>query len=89
MTISDTGPGIPPEDLPHIFDRFYRAEKSRTRSHDGKGFGLGLSIAFWIVKHHRGLIEVESAVEQGTTFRVWLPLAQDDCINVDSLVLGG
>ncbi len=79
LTISDTGPGIPDEDLPHIFERFYRAEKSRTRSKDGKGFGLGLSIAYWIIRHHDGQIEVESEVGQGTTFRVWLPLAEGDC----------
>jgi signal transduction histidine kinase len=88
ITIIDTGPGIPPEDLPHIFDRFYRAEKSRTRSHDGKGFGLGLSIAYWIVKHHDGIIEVESTMGQGTTFYVWLPLAGGDCQTNSSLVLG-
>jgi signal transduction histidine kinase len=69
----DTGPGIPTEDLPHIFERFYRAEKSRTR---GKttGFGLGLSIAKWIVEHHGGRIEVSSKEGQGTTFAIWLPL---------------
>lgn len=79
LTVSDTGPGIPPEDLPHIFERFYRAEKSRTRSEDGKGFGLGLSIAYWIVRHHGGKIEVESETGEGTTFSVWLPLADEDC----------
>jgi len=89
LTISDTGPGIPSEDLPHIFDRFYRAEKSRTRSHDGKGFGLGLSIAYWIVKQHLGMIEVESTIGQGTTFCVWLPLAQNDCLSEKSLVASG
>jgi signal transduction histidine kinase len=88
ITIINTGPGIPPEDLPHIFDRFYRAEKSRTRSHDGKGFGLGLSIAYWIVKHHDGIIEVESTLGQGTTFYIWLPLAGGDCQSGSSLVLG-
>jgi len=69
----DTGPGIPAEDLPHIFERFYRAEKSRTR---GKttGFGLGLSITKWIVEHHGGRIEVNSKEGQGTTFAIWLPL---------------
>ncbi len=74
VTVSDTGPGIPSEDLPHIFDRFYRGEKSRLRSKDGKGFGLGLSIAYWIVRNHDGRIEVDSQVGQGTTFTVWLPL---------------
>ena len=65
------GPGIPAEDLPHIFDRFYRAEKSRTRSKTS-GFGLGLSIAHWIVEHHGGQIKVESKEGEGTTFVIWL-----------------
>ena len=75
LVVSDTGPGIPAEDLPHVFERFYRGEKSRTRSKDGKGFGLGLSIAYWIVRNHGGRIEVDSKEGQGTTFCVWLPLA--------------
>jgi two-component system OmpR family sensor kinase len=79
LTIHDTGPGIPEEDLPHIFERFYQGEKSRTRSRNGKGFGLGLSIAYWIVRNHDGLIEVDSKADQGTTFRVQIPLASDDC----------
>jgi signal transduction histidine kinase len=79
LTIHDTGPGISPEDLPHVFERFYRGEKSRTRSRDGKGFGLGLSIAYWIVRNHQGRIEVSSNAGQGTTFSVWLPLANGEC----------
>jgi len=79
ITITDNGPGIPEEDLPHIFERFYRTEKSRTRSKDGKGFGLGLSIAYWIVRHHEGHIEVESKERVGTQFTVWLPLSTGDC----------
>ncbi|MDP1845492.1 MAG: ATP-binding protein [Candidatus Moranbacteria bacterium] len=71
LIIRDTGPGIPAEDLPHIFDRFYRAEKSRTRSQTS-GFGLGLSIAHWIIEHHGGQIKVESKEEKGTTFVIWL-----------------
>ncbi|MGB9668877.1 MAG: ATP-binding protein, partial [Anaerolineales bacterium] len=70
---------IPPEDLPFIFERFYRAEKSRTRAKDGKGFGLGLSIAYWIVKNHEGSIEVDSKVGVGTSFRVVLPLSLKAC----------
>jgi len=79
LTVSDTGPGIPSEDLPHIFERFYRGEKSRTRTKEGKGFGLGLSIAYWIVRNHGGQIEVAPREPKGTTFCVWLPLAQGDC----------
>lgn len=78
FTVSDTGPGIPPEDLSHIFERFYRGEKSRTRQKD-KGFGLGLSIAYWIVRNHGGRIEVNSTVGKGTTFCVWLPLTKGKC----------
>jgi len=69
----DTGPGIPAEDLPHIFERFYRAEKSRTRGRS-TGFGLGLSITKWIVDHHGGRIEVDSKDGEGTTFAIWLPV---------------
>jgi two-component system OmpR family sensor kinase len=84
LTVTDNGPGISPEDLPHIFERFYRSEKSRTRQRDGKGFGLGLSIAYWIVRHHGGRIEVSSTLGKGTTFCVWLPLAQGDCPELSS-----
>jgi two-component system OmpR family sensor kinase len=79
LTVSDDGPGIPVEDLPHIFERFYRGEKSRTRSKDGKGFGLGLSIAYWIVRNHGGQIDVSLREPHGTTFCVWLPLALEKC----------
>ncbi len=75
LIIRDTGPGIPAEDLPYIFERFYRAEKSRTRS-GTPGFGLGLSIAQWIVEQHGGKIEVSSQEGRGTTFAVWIPLAK-------------
>lgn len=72
LTVADTGPGIPPADLPHIFDRFYRSEKSRSRIATG-GAGLGLSIAQWIAQGHGGRIEVASELGKGTTFSVWLP----------------
>jgi signal transduction histidine kinase len=71
LIVRDTGPGIPAEDLPYIFERFYRAEKSRTRSKTS-GFGLGLSITKWIVEQHGGQIKVESKEGEGTTFVIWL-----------------
>jgi signal transduction histidine kinase len=77
VIVRDTGPGIPAKDIPHIFDRFYRGEKSRTRSKTS-GFGLGLSIAYWIIDTHGGRIEVDSHDGQGTTFCVYLPLQRAD-----------
>ncbi len=74
IIVRDTGPGISADDLPHIFERFYRAEKSRTRS-KLTGFGLGLSIAQWIIENHNGKITVESKEGKGTTFVIWIPLA--------------
>lgn len=72
ISVSDTGIGIPEDDLPYIFDRFYRVDKARTRAHGGSG--LGLSIVKWIVDVHGGSIEVESKVGKGSTFHVTLPL---------------
>jgi len=72
VTVTDTGPGIPPEELPHIFERFYRVDRSRKRTERG-GAGLGLSIAYWITRSHDGRLEVASEVGKGTTFSVWLP----------------
>jgi signal transduction histidine kinase len=73
IDVEDTGPGIATEHLPHVFERFYRAENSRTRS--AGGTGLGLSIALAIVRGHGGWIDIETAAGVGTTFTVWLPLA--------------
>jgi heavy metal sensor kinase len=70
ITISDTGIGIPEQDLPHIFDRFYQVDSSRSSA----GFGLGLSIALSIIEAHGGSITVESTPKQGTTFLISLPM---------------
>jgi signal transduction histidine kinase len=72
LSITDTGIGIPPDDLPYIFDRFYRGQD--VIQSNIAGTGLGLSIVKEIIDVHKGEIEVESVVGQGTTFRLWLPI---------------
>ena len=74
VAITDTGIGIPAEDILFIFERFYRVDKSRSRAEGGSGLGLGLAICRHIVEAHGGKIEVESQVGVGSTFSVWLPL---------------
>ncbi len=71
IEVRDTGVGIPPEVIPHIFERFYRADESRNR--DAGGSGLGLSIAKWIADRHDAKIQVESAPERGSAFTVVFP----------------
>ncbi|WJH37534.1 ATP-binding protein [Paenibacillus sp. CC-CFT747] len=76
LALADTGIGIAAEELPHIFDRFYRADASRTRSGTSGGTGLGLSIANQNVRLHGGWIEVESEPGRGSCFTVYLPLEE-------------
>ncbi|MFU0784024.1 MAG: Signal transduction histidine kinase [Thermoanaerobacterium thermosaccharolyticum] len=74
LSVSDDGIGIPKEDLPFIYERFYRSEKSRNREYGGSG--LGLSITKAIIKAHNGMINAESILNEGTKFTVKLPLYQ-------------
>ena len=74
LEITDHGPGIPAKDQPHIFDRFYRVDKARSR--ETGGTGLGLSIVKQIVLLHDGNISVSSRENEGSTFTVELPLLQ-------------
>lgn len=71
LAVRDNGPGIPDEHLPHLFDRFYRIDSSRTRKSGGAGLGLAISKA--IVDAHGGTIRAESSAGEGSTFYVWLP----------------
>ncbi len=72
LSVQDTGMGIAPESIPHLFDRFYRVDKARAR--DAGGAGLGLSICKSVVDAHNGKITVESQVGKGSKFTIWLPL---------------
>jgi heavy metal sensor kinase len=73
VTVADTGSGIPAEHLPHIFDRFYRVDKARTRAEGGAG--LGLSISRWIAEAHGGTLRVESTPGRGSKFTLSLPVS--------------
>ncbi|MEF2247060.1 sensor histidine kinase [Paenibacillus sp. IITD108] len=72
IMIKDTGIGMNPNEVPHVFERFYRADESRGVT---VGTGLGLSIAKWIIDEHRGTVEVVTAEGKGTIFTIWLPIA--------------
>jgi heavy metal sensor kinase len=73
IVIGDNGIGIPPADLPHIFDRFYRVDTARSRTGERPGAGLGLAITKWIAEVHGGTITVQSRQGRGTVFTVTLP----------------
>jgi two-component system phosphate regulon sensor histidine kinase PhoR len=79
VLVNDSGRGIGPEDLPHVFERFYRADRSRTRGSGGTG--LGLAIAKHIVEAHGGRISVSSQPNAGTTFKVTLPRRADGSVS--------
>ncbi|MEN3369117.1 MAG: two-component system, OmpR family, phosphate regulon sensor histidine kinase PhoR [Verrucomicrobiota bacterium] len=81
LSVSDQGVGIPPADLPRIFERFYCADKARSRELGGTG--LGLSIVKHIAQLHGGRVEAESTLGKGTTISVFLPVAQDAAVRAD------
>ncbi len=74
VAVTDTGEGIPPEDLPYIFERFYRVDKSRTRGTGGSG--LGLTIAKRLVEAHGGKIEAQSEPGKGSRFSFTVPISE-------------
>jgi signal transduction histidine kinase len=77
VTIQDTGVGISGDDLPHVFDRFFRVDRSRTRAYVGSGAGLGLAIVKYIVESHNGKVAVSSTLGVGTTFTIEIPSLHD------------
>ena len=83
FVVVDTGPGIAADALPHLFERFYRADAARTRATGGTG--LGLAIAGAIVQRHRGTIDVTSTVGEGSVFTVTLPVVKEAHGALDAL----
>lgn len=80
VVVQDEGIGIDEEDIPHIFDRFYRADKARTKKL-GNGYGLGLAIAKKIIQRHKGSITVKNNQKKGVSFVITLPIRQSSRIN--------
>lgn len=72
LSVEDRGPGISPEELPRLFDRYFQTQRARTKR---RGLGLGLFITKGLVEAHGGAITVDSVPGAGSTFRVWLPAA--------------
>ncbi len=86
IVVADTGRGIPTESLPHIFDRFYRVPGSETAPGPEQGLGLGLSFVAWIVRAHKGTIDVASTPGKGTRFTVRLPSSGVGADTIESVV---
>jgi two-component system OmpR family sensor kinase len=86
IRIKDTGIGMDKDEVPHIFERFYRADVSRGKT---AGTGLGLSIAKWIIDQHGGSIEVTTRLNEGSTFLIWLPLVASGALMGGPLPLAG
>jgi two-component system sensor histidine kinase VicK len=87
IRISDTGVGIPAEDIPRVFDRFYRVDKARSR--ESGGTGLGLSIAREIVERHGGEIKLASIYGRGSTFTITLPVNGPAPTSAGNQTIGG
>jgi two-component system OmpR family sensor kinase len=85
ISVRDTGIGIAASDLPHVFDRFWRADRARSRASERGGFGLGLAISQWIVQAHGGTLTVQSRLGRGSVFTVVLPVVPDATTADESL----
>jgi heavy metal sensor kinase len=89
ITVADTGEGISPEHLSHIFDRFYRVRGPGEQASPEKGLGLGLSFVAWIVRAHGGTIDVKSEPGKGTKFQVTLPLSGGSILRPEGPIVSG
>jgi signal transduction histidine kinase len=85
ITVRDTGIGIAAADLPHVFERFWRADRVRSRASERGGFGLGLAIAQWIAQAHGGSLTVQSRLGRGTIFTVLLPVLPEEGVGRGTL----
>jgi signal transduction histidine kinase len=77
IAVRDTGIGIAASDLPHVFDRFWRADRARSRASERAGSGLGLAISQWIAQAHGGTLTVQSRLGRGSVFTAVLPVVPD------------
>jgi signal transduction histidine kinase len=84
VTVRDTGIGIAAADLPYVFERFWRADRARSRGTERGGFGLGLAISQYIAQAHGGTLTVQSRLGRGSTFSVTLPVGVDPPATPDS-----
>jgi two-component system phosphate regulon sensor histidine kinase PhoR len=83
VAVRDTGCGIEPEHWSRIFDRFYRVDRSRSRAHGGAG--LGLTVARLLAELQQGRIEVQSTLDEGSTFVLWLPSAEPSTARISKV----
>jgi signal transduction histidine kinase len=86
VVVRDTGMGIAANDLPHVFDRFWRADRVRSRAAERGGFGLGLSISQWIVQAHGGSLVAQSRLGRGSVFTVMLPVLPESAAPQEGVV---
>jgi two-component system, OmpR family, sensor kinase len=87
FAVRDTGAGIAAADLPHVFERFWRADRARSRTAERGGFGLGLAISQWIAQAHGGTLTVQSRLGKGSLFTLTLPLDAADHAEGDDAAL--
>ena len=89
FSVRDTGIGIAAADLPYVFDRFWRADRSRSRAVERSGYGLGLAISQWIAHAHGGSLTVQSRLGRGSTFTAQLPVVPEESLTGSAVDTAG